>query len=180
MKKIPLRKKDGSIVAWTIVDDEDCEWACQWTWRLSKNNTHRIGYAGRGVRVNGKIKTIYLHREIAKRAGIDTSQLVDHISGDSLDNRRANLRAASHAGNVQNSVKRSNNSSGFVGVCRRKDRRKWRAQININGKLKHLGDYDTAIQAGVTAAIHRIIEHEDFANNVGQITEFQPAAINAA
>jgi len=72
---------------------------------------------------------------------------VDHIDGDPANNRRANLRLCLHADNVKNQRKRCSNTSGFKGVGWHKQRRRWRAYIQINRKLLHLGLFDTPEQA---------------------------------
>jgi hypothetical protein len=78
---------------------------------------------------------------------------MDHINGDTSDNRIANLRPATQTQNRANTRRASNNASGFKGVCWH--RRKWRAQLIVNGVLYHLGLFDTpekAHAAYVTAA----------------------------
>lgn len=42
---------------------------------------------------------------------------------------------------------RSHNTSGYRGVSYRKDRKKWEAEIRNNNKHKHLGLFNTAIEA---------------------------------
>ena len=67
---------------------------------------------------------------------------IDHINGDRSDNRIANLRVVDQSGNSQNRrTKQKNNQSGFFGV--HISGAKWRAQIRIEKKLKHLGLFDT-------------------------------------
>ena len=75
-------------------------------------------------------------------------QQIDHINGIRGDNRIANLREASNAQNLQNLRKASSNSkSGFLGVSLRKSRGKWRAEIVIEGRKKHLGYFDSSEEA---------------------------------
>jgi hypothetical protein len=73
------------------------------------------------------------------RAG--KGQVVDHINGDTLDNRRQNLRLCTNRENVINSKIRSDNTSGYRGVHWCTQKAKWKAQINVHGKLIHLGFY---------------------------------------
>ena len=54
-----------------------------------------------------------------------SSEYVDHINGNTLDNRKQNLRIISNANNLKNRIKLpSNNTSGIIGVRYRKDRNK--------------------------------------------------------
>jgi hypothetical protein len=64
---------------------------------------------------------------------------IDHINQVRDDNRIKNLREVSHRDNLRNQKKPKNNSSGVVGVFWFKPTQKWRALIQIDGKLKHLG-----------------------------------------
>ena len=88
-----------------------------------------------------------LHRFIMNAA---PGQQVDHISGDTLDCRKSNLRFATPAQNAQNRKKHSNNKSGCAGVLWMKDRNKWRASICCERKSIYLGDFKTQ-EAAVAA-----------------------------
>lgn len=67
---------------------------------------------------------------------------IDHVNGNRSDNRIANLRVVDQSGNSQNRRgKQRNNQSGYFGV--HASGKKWRAQIRIDRKLKHLGLFDT-------------------------------------
>ena len=67
---------------------------------------------------------------------------IDHINGDRLDNRWANLREATRSQNLGNSRMPSTNKSGFKGVSFDKRRGKLLAQITLDGVHYHLGRYD--------------------------------------
>lgn len=71
-------------------------------------------------------------------------KVTDHINHDTLDNRRNNIRTCSQAENNQNAGPRPN-SSGFTGVDAWGNR--WRARIRIQGKVRHLGMFDTPEEA---------------------------------
>lgn len=71
--------------------------------------------------------------------------VVDHINGNTLDNRRCNLRICSHTQNMQNQKLRSNNTTGVKGVT--KCGNKYRATIRVNKKDIHLGMFNTLEQA---------------------------------
>jgi len=141
--RIPLRARDGSVRAWAIVDREDADLA-ELRWSLGSK-----GYAQRttcGADTPSGCGVESLHRHVLARAidrPLNRREECDHISGDRLDNRRANLRAATHGQNVVNRSGRG--ESLFLGVHR--DRRRWRAQISPlgsgeHGRKLHLGIYD--------------------------------------
>ena len=65
----------------------------------------------------------------------------DHIDHNELNNRRYNLRPATHQENMRNRKKSIRNTSGFIGVTWQKDRQKWIAQIGCDGKVINLGGY---------------------------------------
>lgn len=101
-------------------------------------------YAARHHRVSGSQITILLHRFL-----VDASpgEEVDHINGDRMDNRAENLRVCSHQENSQNTRIPSHNTSGFKGVCRSSNGKRWRAYIVMDGKQSHLGTFDTPEEA---------------------------------
>ena len=70
---------------------------------------------------------------------------IDHIDRNAKNNRWSNLREVPRRQNQLNTEKYKNNKSGFRGVHRRGTR--WRAIISINGKNRHLGDFDTPDEA---------------------------------
>jgi hypothetical protein len=115
-----------------IVDDGDYEFLNQWKWYYDR------GYAVR----NGSIpkrRKVLMHRIVLERAGFKDFADSDHINRDKCDNRRTNLRPATHGQNQCNRDKQRNNTSGYIGVNRCRRTKKWRASIRVNGKLKQLG-----------------------------------------
>jgi len=73
---------------------------------------------------------------------------VDHINGDTLDNRKENLRICKHKENLKNQRIRKNNTSGYRGVYFNKSHKKWRAQIQDGeGNRKYLGSFSTPEEA---------------------------------
>lgn len=55
----------------------------------------------------------YLHRIVMKPP---LNKVVDHINGDTLDNRKCNLRICTPSNNSMNRMKQTNNTSGVIGV----------------------------------------------------------------
>ena len=146
MKTIPLSKGMNAIV-----DDSDFDWLNRHKWTYHSN-----GYAMRSCGSSGpkKRKYIFMHRDIINpAAGIS----VDHRNGNRIDNRRENLRVATQSQNNANQKISARNTSGFKGVSFQKQHQKYRAQIVLNQKQKHLGYFQTAAQAASaydTAALH--------------------------
>lgn len=66
---------------------------------------------------------------------------VDHINGNTLDNRIANLRDVTRRENCMNKTKRADNSSGVTGVS--KQNGKWVARISHNKKRILIGSFDS-------------------------------------
>jgi hypothetical protein len=88
---------------------------------------------------------------------------VDHINGNTLDNRRENLRSVTHAQNLMNQKLSRANKSGFKGVSMDRSSGKWRAHITKDGIVRQLGYFPTpelAHEAYCTAAA---IFHGEFA-----------------
>lgn len=71
-------------------------------------------------------------------------QIVDHINGNGLDNRRANLRLVTVAENVGNR-QRSRGANRFPGVYLEDG--KWSARVTHNYRRKRLGNFDTELLA---------------------------------
>lgn len=140
MKKIDVSTPRYPNV-FAIVDDEDFIYLNEWNWNINSR-----GYAVRKFRNNERRVQRYMHRDILKPS---TSQDVDHINGEKLDNRRENIRACSHTENMRNSKKpKSGLTSMFKGVIAYKGgKNKFRAVIRANGKAKHLGLFENECDA---------------------------------
>jgi hypothetical protein len=136
--EIPLA--NGRGVA--IVDDEDYELAAGRAWYA-----HSRGYA-QTWRLKSDPREwpsmVYLHRLILGIAGDGHRVVADHINGDKLDNRRANLRVTTQALNLANRHglgKR--NTSGFHGVNWDEFTGKWLARAQVNYRQYNLGRFST-------------------------------------
>jgi len=143
MKQIPL-----TMGKYALVNDEDYEWLSNLNWyTLPTGADSNRAMAATGHVKNGTSTRQLMHRMILERLGEQLDSLdVDHINGDTLDNRRENLRACTHTQNMQNKRKHKATSSQYKGVARRKSGR-WRAYIRVDGKLLGLGHFDSEIKA---------------------------------
>ena len=96
---------------------------------------------------NKKVKDIRMHRIIMDVE--DPNIEIDHIHGikSRNDNRKSNLRLATHSQNNINKDKASNNTSGVKGVTWDKRTGKWRVRITINKVTHELGFFDELEEA---------------------------------
>lgn len=121
-------------------------------------------YAGYYPSINGwyaktnRKGTVLMHRLLMG----DPDCLVDHINGDTLNNRRSNLRLATKSQSNINRGKQKGTSSKYKGV--RWHQRKWMAEIKVDGKTRYLGTFEIEEDAG--RAYDKIAKelHGEFAN----------------
>ena len=165
--KIPLRNKDGKIVAHTIVDQDTYE-IMTFTPCLNKD-----GYA------QGKLNdiTFLLHRFVIEANKGDPK--VDHINGNKLDNRRSNLRFVTSTQNSQNRPKKEGTTSKYIGVCKRQYDYgiKWIARIRIGDKRleKTFKDEEHAAYWYDTQAIkhHKTDDFEPTINGIEKPDDYE-------
>jgi hypothetical protein len=137
MKEIRLSNGKGIV----LVDDEDYELVSGHKWHVVYG-TGAGPYAQATERMTQK--TIRMHRIIM---GAQPGQEVDHINHNGLDNRRSNLRVCTPSENQHNSKLRSDNKSGYKGVCWKKRENKWWAKIKNNNKIIFIGFFTDPVEA---------------------------------
>lgn len=125
-------KKDGKL-KWVVVDEEHAP-LLKDVWLHWNGNSWRP-----------KIGKQLLYRIITK---CPANMVVDHVDRDPLNNRLANLRITTRAGNNENMAKRAGTSSVHKGVCKLANGR-YIAYINKSGKRKYLGSFATESAAGL-------------------------------
>lgn len=84
---------------------------------------------------------------IALETGVIPTDEVDHINGIRTDNRYENLRVVSRQINSKNMKLYTTNTSGISGVSWNKRKSKWKSVIWFNCVEKHLGYFDSIIDA---------------------------------
>lgn len=124
MRTIELTK--GKV---TIVDDED---AC----KISSSSWHYTGNGYAAARINYKI--VFMHRLLCP---CPKGMEVDHINRNRLDNRKSNLRVVTKHENRINKSMKSSNKSGYKGVFWDTRRKRFLANISVNGKTIFLGRF---------------------------------------
>ena len=116
-----------------LVDQRDFERLSKVRWRPYRR-ANKVGvYAVSGV-------CVFMHRLLLGLQPRD-GKLGDHINGNTLDNRRQNLRVATPAQNSQNRRCRRDSITGLKGVY--PHRKRWQAAIVINGVKRYLGTFDS-------------------------------------
>jgi hypothetical protein len=146
----------NDIERWKVIDEYDNYSVSTYgrvrndkTNKTLKHKTEKNGYHRVCLCVNGKKKSMYIHRIVAV-AFIDNplnKQCVDHINNDRKNNNISNLRYATNSENQMNKKKLSNNTSGVTGVNWHKGHKKWEAGIKIDKIKKHLGYFETIEEA---------------------------------
>ncbi|MBY0498862.1 MAG: HNH endonuclease [Nitrosomonas sp.] len=72
---------------------------------------------------------------------------IDHINGNGLDNRWANLREVSHLENCKNIRLSDKNRNGIIGINFHKRLNKWQVGISSDTKQLHIGYFDNLFDA---------------------------------
>jgi len=112
-----------------IIDDDDYELVQRYSWFLT---TQRYAASQRG--------RLKMHHLIVKELNTSTHE-VHHKNYDTLDNRKDNLVIVTFKEHKGYSGPPKSNTSGYKGISKNRD--KWAAKIKIDGKLTHLGSFET-------------------------------------
>ena len=128
------------------------------SWIAARNR--KSFYAFARVALDGTKVTLALHRLL-----IETPRgfLTDHISGDTMDNRRRNLRVCNQKQIARNMIHLRPGSSRFRGVCKRPGG--WQAQLHMghpHDRVMHLGYFDNEEDAARAWDAAARIEHGEF------------------
>jgi len=161
MRNECFERNDGTIgVVLTqgrvaIIDKEDAHLLSGHRWHLQKG--YKTWYAVAERWSGGHRKGLLMHRIIVQpKAG----QVVDHVNGNGLDNRRLNLRCCQQEENERNRHSVCG-SSRFKGVSRHTGR--WRAVITTGNKKKHLGYFCSEEKAAEAYDRAALVKHGEFA-----------------
>ncbi len=139
------------------MDNDDWEKCSKLTWHYAKNKDSKY------IQTRVKGKMIKLHRYIMN---IDNSNLlVDHISRDTLDNRKSNLRICTYQQNSFNKSIRIDNTSGITVISFHNINKKWRAKIKYNNLTIHLGYFEDINEALINRRVAEEILFGEYSPN---------------
>jgi hypothetical protein len=120
------------------------------SWKKPTNQKIRIGTVAGCVGSNGYLQVKFWGRTyLAHRLawliehGAFPEHYLDHINGNTTDNRLSNLRECTNSENQQNVNAKRTSSSRLLGVSLIPPTGKWRAQIRANGRKYDLGAFDS-------------------------------------
>lgn len=143
----------------------------QFTWKVKKGSYLAGSKAGSKSSTGHILIRINYHNFSAHRLawlltyGSWPSGSIDHANGDPSDNRISNLRECSHAENMQNMKRRSDNQSGYTGVSKKANG--YSAEIKLLGVKYRLGYFKTAEEA-----------YEAYLKKKRELHQFQPTPRN--
>jgi hypothetical protein len=162
MTEIPLTQNLQASIS-----PEDYRHLMQWSWHAAKKGKKTIGYfAERVAGGKGGRKKINMQQEVARRMGLEipAGHIVDHINGDTLDNRRENLRLITDS---QNQCSRRNRARCDVvrGVCYNEANKTHKAAIWKQGHIVWQKHFPTLKEAADEVELVREGTHGDFARH---------------
>jgi len=158
MSAVKIHIKDD---IYTIVDSDIAERLEGKSVWLYKNNQQYVQ-----IWLNSK--HVYLHRYVMNaRSG----QMVDHINGKPLDNRRCNLRFVTARGNSINRRMRPSSKTHCYRVSKEKGSNRFRSQVGNKSKMIHLGYYKSKVIAALISdryvkKIHSIMPRLNFQSRI--------------
>lgn len=152
---IKIEKASGKIYLF-VIDIEDLPMVIKYRWWVGINGGKPYAHTDYDRRHQT------MHRAIMN---CPDGYEVDHISGDTLDNRKANLRICTHQQNLTNLKISKSNTSGHKGVSYH-SRWGWEAFINENKKKKHIGWYKTIEEAAEARRNAALMVYGEYANEV--------------
>lgn len=147
IKPFKIRLKTPVIIEMpggVVTIDRDClPLFASYSWYIDKGKG-QTSYLKANALVDGKKRTVFFHQLIK---GFYHGLEIDHINGNGLDNRTANLRVVTHQQNQSNQRKRKNASSKYFGVSYCSRDKKWQCHSRHNKQNKNIGRFDTEIEA---------------------------------
>jgi len=132
--------------AFALVDAQDASLLAGNNWIAAKDRKTGQLYAARMYRPG---EASLMHRLILQPG---SEQLADHINGNTLDNRRCNLRVVDHSQNACNRRAFGHSNTGFKGVHWCKTFKKYVVYVFVHGK-KHSGGHHEDLASAIAARV---------------------------
>ena len=139
-----------------LIDKKDKLEVEKHTWSVYKSpngKQHIYAYTTFSRPKTGEYGRVQLHQFIMfgnKTTGVMKKRNIDHINQDTTDNRRSNLRWASHRENGFNRGVQKNNTTGYKGVSTlKRGKLKYYVKAKINGKCISRGMFCSPEEAAL-------------------------------
>lgn len=136
-----------------LVDADDAKWVVSRKWTPASNGGGQVYLVSTKAR-----RKIVLHREIARARFYEH---VDHKNGDTLDNRKSNLRTCTRQQNTWNQTAHTKSNSRYKGVHCVGGR--FKSYITKDGTTFNLGTFDTPEKAAIVRDSAALWLHGEFA-----------------
>ena len=124
-----------------IIDKEDYDLVSKYTWRITQKRQKFYVLSGSSK----KGTNIYLHNLfLPLKEGYE----VDHIDGNSLNNKKSNLRYTTRQENIDNTIAtRIDNQIGIRGVCYDKKSHMYQVDFSYHNKRYYMKPWKTVEEA---------------------------------
>ena len=163
---VPLPSLD---VLQTLLDYDPETGVLSWMPGLPYAKQRQAGRPAGTMSKGGYLRTsiarrMYANNRIAWKMhyGTDPVGVVDHEDGDKLNNRIGNLRDASQNKNTYNSVRRTDNTTGYKGVVYSKNRRAFVVNLTVRGVKIKSPSFATPEAANKYVMARRELLHGEF------------------
>ena len=140
---------------YAIVDADDYDELIKWKWHIKPSGGSSF-YAvhsesiytpkSKTTKWSRRCRQYNMHRIIMK---VPPNKQIDHINGNGLDNRKANLRVCSKSENSRNKVRWSNKKSSIYKGVFQRSKNCWSAVIGFERNIYHLGYFNTEKKAAL-------------------------------
>lgn len=160
-REIPL--SNGSVA---LVDADDYERLAAHKWSATVSGGKTYAHRRRKQSESGKYGgLVVMHRIIMGVQDGPAKVYVDHINGNTLDNRKTNLRLCRPGENSKN-LSKVRTQTGMRGVTRTRGG-KWRVRIRRDLELIEVGTFDTERDASIAYGFASRTLHGEFGSTPG-------------
>lgn len=155
LEQIAVQLNHGYVL---LLSNEDAD-LVKMKWQTRRKDHRIYVYIVQKPYIKRKGTTVYIHRLIIERMlgrDLTSTDIVDHIDGNPLNNTRHNLRVGNQAQNARNAKLSVTNKTGYKGVMVIDGY--YKAKITVNYESLDLGRYANAVDAAI-AYNHAAVKH---------------------